>query len=153
MNTAIDLTTQLSIQLAAYYPALLALAALSLAVLIQALLTAPLAFSSNEQVPGAPLAGDHSLRSFRVLRTHANSVESLPPFGFALLAAVALSVAPSLVNWLAILHLVFRLGFWVVYYIGVGKVAGGPRTLCFIGGMLSNLVLAGACLYAGFGLF
>lgn len=146
MNTVFDFATQL----APYHPALLALAVLSLAVLIQALLTAPLAFITNEQVPGGPLVGDHSMRSYRVLRTHANSVESLPPFGFALLVAIALSVSPSLVNWLAIIHVAFRLGFWVVYYLGVGKIAGGPRTLCFIGGMLSNVILAGACLYAGF---
>jgi len=149
MNPVIDLSAQFAV----YHPALLALAVLSLAVLIQALLTAPLAFITNEQVPGRPLVGDHGRRSFRVLRTHANSVESMPPFGFALLVAIALSVSPSLVNWLAIIHVGFRLGFWVVYYIGVGKVAGGPRTLCFIGGMLSNVVLAGACLYAGLTLF
>ncbi len=149
MNAAIDLATQL----APYHAAIMALALLAMAVLIQALLTAPLAFITNEQVPGGPLTGDHSLRSYRVIRTHANSVESMPPFGFALLAAIALGVTPSLVNWLAIIHVGFRLGFWVVYYIGVGKVAGGPRTLCFVGGMLSNVGLAGAALYAGFNVF
>jgi len=135
-------------ELAPYQPALVALALLSLAVLIQALLTAPLAFVSAEQVPGSPLQGDHTLRSFRVVRTHANSVESLPPFGFALLLAVVAGANVSLVNWLAGIHVVFRLLFWVVYYTGIGQVAGGPRTLSFVGGLVSNVVLAGVAVTA-----
>ena len=134
--------------LALYEPALLALTLLCIIILIQTLLTAPLAFANKEQVPGEPLKGDHSLRSFRVIRTHANSVENLPAIGFAILVAILLSVNPRLVNWLAGIHVVSRLGFWAVYYSGVGKVAGGPRTLCFIGGLLSNFILAGACVIA-----
>ncbi len=134
---------------AAYYPAVLALAVLALAVGLQAFLTAPLAFIANEQAPGMPLKGDHSLLSFRAVRTHMNSVESLPPFGFALLAAMLLDANVALVNWAAMIHVAFRLVFWGVYYSGIGKVAGGARTLSFVGGLLANLVLAGAAIYAG----
>lgn len=131
-----------------YEPALLALAVLSLIVLLQALLTAPLAFLRGEQSPGAPVSGDYTWRSFRVLRTHANSVESLGPFGFALLAAMIAGSHPLLVNGLAAAHVVFRALFWVIYYGGFGKTAGGPRTLCFIGGLATNIVLAGAAITA-----
>lgn len=134
-------------QLAAYQPALLALSILCLAVLCQTLLTAILAFANGEQTPGMPLQGDHTLLSFRVIRTHANSVESLPPFGFALLLAIFAGANEALVNWAAIIHLVARLGFWAVYYRGKGKIAGGPRTICFVAGMLSNVVLVVACIY------
>ncbi len=144
-----ETVTALGSLIAAYHPAILSLAVLSLAVLLQAFLTAPLAFVSNEQAPGMPLTGDHSLLSFRAVRTHMNSVESLSPFGFALLAAMLLSANPSLVNWVAIIHLGFRLLFWAVYYSGVGKVAGGLRTMSFVGGLLANLVLVGAAIYAG----
>jgi len=134
--------------LSQYSPALLALGILCLSVLLQALLTAPLAFAKGEQLPGQPLIGDHNLLSFRVIRTQANSVESLGPFGFALILAILLDVSPQLINWLAGIHVGFRIGFWIVYYLGVGKVAGGPRTLCFIGGLASNLVLVGLAISA-----
>jgi len=143
MNSILDVIPQL----AAYQPALLMLAILCLVVLIQTFLSAPLAFVKEEQVPGMPLRGDHNLLSFRVVRTHANSVESLGPFGFSLIVAVLAGVKPSLVNWLVGIHAAFRLAFWAVYYSGVGKVAGGVRTLTFVGGMVSNIVLTGAAIY------
>jgi len=138
----------LIVDAASYQPALLALAVLTLVVLIQAVLTAPLAFIREEQLPGKPLQGDHNLLSFRVLRTHANSVESLGPFGFALLLAIAAGSSSTLVNWCAGLHVLFRLIFWAVYYAGAGKVAGGPRTLSYIGATLANFVLAGSAVVA-----
>jgi len=125
----------------AYQPALMALSVLTLAVLVQSVLTAPLAFASGEQVPGAPLLGDHSALSFRVVRTHGNSVENLPVFGFAVLLAAVAGTNINLVNWLAGVHVVFRLACWAVYYSGWGRPSGGPRTLCFIGALLANLVL------------
>jgi uncharacterized MAPEG superfamily protein len=131
-----------------YLPALLALAVVCLAVQLQSMLTAPLAFLRKQQAPGMPLQGDHSLLSFRVLRTHLNSVESLAPFGFSLLLAMLLAASANWVNGLAIAHAAFRLLYWAVYYSGIGKVAGGIRTLCFVGGLSCNLVLLLMALYA-----
>ena len=136
---------ELAPSLAAYQPSLLVLVALCLIVLVQSFLCAPLAFIKQEQQPGIPLRGDHDHLSFRVLRTHANSVESLSPLGFALLLAVLIGVSPSLTNWLCLIHLGFRIAFWAVYYSGVGKAAGGPRTLCYVGGLIANFILLGAC--------
>ena len=124
-----------------YTLSLLVLAALCLIVLLQALLTAPLAFIKEEQAPGGPLNGDASHLSFRVVRTHANSVETLHPFGFALLLAIITGVSAALVNIIAAVFLVARLAFWAAYYSGAGKHAGGPRTLCFVAGLLANTVL------------
>lgn len=131
----------MSIDVASYQPALLALSLLCLMVLLQNLLTAPFAFLKQQQSPGMPLKGDHSLFSFRVLRTHANSVESLGPFGLIVIVAVLVGIHASLINWLASLHVILRLGFWLVYYSGKGKVAGGPRTICFVGGLLANFII------------
>ena len=97
--------------LSPYEPSILALAVLCVAVMIQSFATAPLAFINEEQAPGMPLKGDHDLLSFRVLRTHANSVENLPLFGFSLLAAILAGSGPSLVNWLASIHVASRLAF------------------------------------------
>lgn len=143
MNTSVTLLSHLS----AYQPALTTLAVLCLLVLIQSFLAAPLAFLKGQQAPGMPLNGDHNMLSFRVLRTHANSVESLPAMGLLILLAVILGVKPAWVNYTAAIHLFFRIAFWWVYYSGTGKVAGGPRTMCYVGGLITNFVLVFACLY------
>ena len=133
--------------LASYQLSFAVLAALSLTTLVQNFLTA-LAFQTEEQVPGMPLNFDHSKLSFRVLRTYSNSAESLPAFGWALLVAVVAGASPSLVNWLAGIYFVFRIAFWAIYYSGVGKIAGGPRTMAFVGGLLTNIALAITALWA-----
>lgn len=144
METLLDLYPAL----AAYKIALVCLAVASLMALMQSFLSAPLAFINEEQIPGAPLKHDHSKLSFRALRTYGNTVENLPAFGFALLMAVVAGAAASAVNLLAVAYIIFRLAFWAVYYSGVGKIAGGPRTLMYVGGLLSNIALAVLAIYA-----
>ena len=134
--------------LTAYQPSFVVLAILSLTALIQNFLCAPLAYVSNEQVPGMPLEFDHSKLSFRAIRTFSNSAESFPAFGWALLAAIVAGASPTLVNWLAGIFLGFRMLFWAVYYSGFGIVTGGPRTMAFVGGLLANIVLAGTAIWA-----
>ncbi len=143
MNTSVTLLPHLS----SYQLALTVLILLCLLVLIQSFLTAPLAFLKGQQAPGMPLNGDHNMLSFRVLRTHANSVESLPAMGLLILLAVILGANPAWVNYTAAAHLLFRIAFWWVYYSGSGKVAGGPRTMCYVGGLIANFVLVFLCLY------
>ena len=133
--------------LANYQLSFAILAALSLATLVQNFLTA-LAFRTEEQMPGMPLNFDHSKLSFRVLRTYSNSTETLPMFGWALLIAVVAGASPSLVNWLAGIYFVFRMAFWAIYYSGVGRIAGGARTIAFVGGLVTNIVLAITALWA-----
>ncbi|MEJ8473192.1 MAPEG family protein [Roseibium algae] len=132
--------------LAAYRPSFAILALLVIVTIVQAILCVPLAFLKKEQTPGLPLKLDHSSLSFRVMRTYSNTVETLPIFGFALLAASAAGTSPALVNWLAGIYLAFRLLYWAVYYSGIGRASGGPRSMCFIGAMTANAVLAVAAL-------
>jgi len=127
--------------LAAYKLAFMALCMVALITLIQNVLTAPLAFVSEEQVPGMPLRFDHSKLSFRVLRTYSNSAEGLPAFGFSVLIGIVAGASAFWVNTLAIVFLMSRLAFWAIYYSGVGKVAGGPRTMSFVVGLVSNTML------------
>lgn len=142
LETTMDSIIDTQPLLQPYRLSLLVLAALCLVLLAQAFLTAPLAFIKQEQVPGGPLRGDPTMFSFRVIRTYANSVETLPAFGFALLLAIVSGMSSALVNVTALTFLVARLAFWVIYYAGVGKQAGGPRTLCFVVCLVGNLVLA-----------
>ncbi len=134
--------------LEAYRPAFIVLALLSLITLIQNFLTAPLAFVKEEQVPGMPLRFDHSKLSFRALRTYQNSAESLPAFVAALLVSVIAGSAAMVINIAAGVYLAARVAFWAFYYIGFGKIAGGPRTLSFVVCLLANIVIAVAALIA-----
>lgn len=134
--------------LTAYRISFMALAGVALMTLIQNFATAPLAFISEEQVPGMPVRFDHSKLSFRALRTYANSAETFPAFGWALLVAILSGASPVLVNWLAGGYFASRVAFWVIYYAGVGKPAGGPRTIAFVAGLLCNIVLACAAIWS-----
>ncbi len=138
MNTAIDLPSYLD----AYRVSLLVLATLSAMTLVQNFLTAPLAFIKEEQVPGMPLRFDHSKLSFRVLRTYQNSAESLPAFIAAVLVAVVVGSTPTVINIAASVYLVARVLFWITYYNGRGRIAGGPRTMAFVICLIANLVIA-----------
>ena len=131
-----------------YRLSFLILAALSLVVLTQNFATAPFAFVHEEQVPGMPLKFDHSKFSFRVLRTFSNSAENFPAFGWALLVAIVAGASPALVNWAAGIYFLSRIAFWAIYYSGIGKPAGGPRTMAFVVSLLANIVLAGAAIWA-----
>ncbi|MFK7896692.1 MAG: MAPEG family protein [Myxococcota bacterium] len=142
------MTPMLAPNLAAYEPAILALGILCLSVLIQGFLTAPLSFLNEEQTPGMPLQGDHDLLSFRAQRAFSNSAETLPLVGFALGVALYAGVTPALVNWLTALHVLSRIAFAGIYYSGIGKVAGGPRTMAFVAAALLNIALICAALYS-----
>ena len=134
--------------LSAYHTSFLVLAGVSLTTLLQNFATAPLAFVKEEQVPGMPVRFDHSNLSFRAIRTFANSAENFPTFGWALLVAIVAGSPPVLVNWLAVIYFAFRMAFWVIYYSGIGKPAGGPRTMAFVGGLLANIGLAGSAIWS-----
>lgn len=134
-------------QLAAYHLALSALAILILAILIQSFLAGVLGLAGGEETAGMPLKGDHTKMSFRSLRTYANSTENLPAFTGTLLLAIIAGVGATLVNWLAVAHVAFRLIYWAIYYKGVGKVGGGVRTITYVLALLANIVLALATTY------
>ncbi|GFE51641.1 hypothetical protein So717_33940 [Roseobacter cerasinus] len=133
---------------AAYRVSFLTLAGLALITLIQSFATAPLAFVNEEQVPGMPVRFDHGKLSFRALRTYSNSAETFPAFGWALLMAIMSGASPMLVNWLAGGYFASRIAFWVIYYAGIGKPAGGPRTMAFVAGLLCNIGLAATAIWS-----
>ncbi|WP_339915459.1 MAPEG family protein [uncultured Brevundimonas sp.] len=134
--------------LTTYQPALLALAILALTVLIQSVLIVPLAFLTGKQAPGMLVNGSHDDFSFRVVRTYLNATENLPAFAATVFLAIIAGVDQDWVNWLAGLHVGFRMIFWMAYYSGIGRVAFGPRTFSYVGGVLANIILAGMTVYA-----
>jgi len=135
-------------QLIAYQPAILAVAVLCLAVLVQSFLAGALGLGKGEEIPGRPLKGDHGNFSFRVLRTYANSTENFSVFVATTVIAIIAGVSPWIVNWLVGLHVAVRLIYWGVYYGGIGKVSAGPRTIVYVLGWLLNTVLAAIATWA-----
>jgi uncharacterized MAPEG superfamily protein len=110
-----------------YNPALIALTILCVAVLMQSFLAGVFGFKGGIEVPGQPLKGSHKNFSFRALRTYGNSVENLPVFAITLILAIVADMSPAWVNWLAGIHVAIRLGYWGIYYSGVGKELAVPE--------------------------
>lgn len=131
-----------------YQPAFLSLIVLCLVVLVQSFLAGVLGFGKGEEVPGLPLKGSHDQASFRILRTYANSTENFSVFVATTFLAILAGVGVMAVNWLVGLHVFLRIVYWVVYYSGVGKVAGGPRTITYVAAFVMNLILAVLAFYA-----
>jgi len=127
--------------LAAYQYSFAVLSALALIALVQSFLLAPLAFVSQEQMPGIPLAHGHS-------KLYQNTVENLPALTASLIVAIIAGAQPWLINGLAIGYLLCRLAFWAIYYSGIGAIAGGPRTIAYVGGLLTNIGIVGVGLFA-----
>ena len=134
--------------LAGYYPAFVAIGVLCLAVMIQSFLVGILALAPGHEIAGHQLKGTYQDKSFRIMRTYANSTENLPMLLGAFLLAILAGVSATLVNWLVCLHLLFRLIHWLAYYAAIGKRDGGPRTIAYVGGLLTNIVLVVIALWA-----
>ena len=131
-----------------YQPAFLWLLVLCLVVLIQSFLAGALGLGKGDEVPGIPLKGTHSDSSFRILRTYANSTENFSVLVATTFLAILAGVGVAAVNWLVGLHVVLRIAYWVVYYRGIGKAAGGPRTIVYVAAFLMNVILAVLAAYA-----
>ena len=138
--------------LAGYQPALLALAVLAVVVPVQGFLAGALGLARSDEVPGRPLKGGHPDQSFRILRTYANSTENLPAFMAAVVLAIIAGAGAMLVNVLAVIHLVARLAYWLIYYGGIGKAGGGVRTIVYVIGLLANIGLSVLAAFAVWGL-
>lgn len=135
-------------QLTPYQPAFLWLLVLCLVVLVQSFLAGALGLGKGDEVPGIPLKGTHDDASFRIIRTYANSTENFSVFVATTFLAILAGVGVTAVNWLVGLHVVLRIVYWVIYYRGIGKVAGGPRTITYVAAFLANVVLAVLAAYA-----
>ena len=125
-----------------YYPSLMALLILCLAILVQSFIAGAIGLGKSAEVPGIPLKGNHADFSFRTLRTFHNSIENLPVFIATLGIAIIAGAPVAWVNGLASLYVVLRLIYWAVYYSGIGKVEAGPRTIVFVLGFFTNVAIA-----------
>lgn len=133
-----------------YHLGIAALAVLALMVMIQGFVAG---FQKNVVMgisPGADPETDHDERTFRIHRTFANSIENLTPLVLAAAVAMAAGAHAAMVNWLIVAHVGLRIVFWVLYYGGIGKPAGGPRTITFVASALISIALGVVALIAVF---
>lgn len=131
-----------------YRLAIVALAVLCLMVLIQTVLGVIFGMIVGREEPGGKYVGGYDEFGFRTLRTHLNSTETLAVFAISLLLALFAKVSPEWVNGLAILYVATRILYWILYYAGVGRNKGGPRTIIFVAGWATNVVLATLALFS-----
>ncbi len=124
-----------------YQPALLSMTLLVLAVLMQTGIATIFKIRSNQK-PGVPASGDYHDITYRMYRTHMNSLETLPVFTVTLGLAIISGANSWWVNLLAGLYVASRYGYWFFYASNIGKFAGGPRSMLFGLGTALNVALA-----------
>jgi uncharacterized MAPEG superfamily protein len=125
----------------AYTSALIAVAGVALVTLLQSA-HVNVVRTRHGLAPDATIPAEYGDPVFRVVRTFLNSTESLPAFAGAVLAAVLLGAPAFWVSLLALVHLLFRLGYWAIYVSGVGVPSGGARSMAYAGGWAANVAIA-----------
>ena len=131
-----------------YSTALLCLIVLVLVVSAQGFISVFVNLIKGKSVPGEPVAGDHKDASWRTYRVHQNSVENFSPFAATVFAGILVGASAGWINILSVIYLVARLAHWVIYSQGIGAVASGPRTISYVAGFASNVVMALVVLFA-----
>lgn len=125
--------------IAPYSSSLLALSVLVLVVLLENFYAAFRHLVKGGGRAGVPPEPDYSNPVWRIVRSHANSLENLPPFAATVVVGSLVGVSAGLFNILAWVHVVARMLHWLIYTQDIGKVDQGPRTLAFAVGFFSNL--------------
>ncbi|WP_165775675.1 MAPEG family protein [Paramylibacter kogurei] len=127
---------------ATYSTALLALGVLTLLMVVQATIAGIVKNVISGQPAGVTVRGNIEHRTFRVVRSHENSVENFSALMAASLLAMIAGASPTWVTYLVVAAVVLRLLHWVFYVMRIGPDAGGPRTIAYVLGLLINLALA-----------
>lgn len=78
----------------------------------------------------------------RALAAHQNSFESLLIFSTAILAAVATNNHSSLIEWMAILHILARFVYHLLYLLDLATL----RSLIWGVSLASSLIILGSCI-------
>ncbi|MDP1601956.1 MAG: MAPEG family protein [Legionella sp.] len=78
----------------------------------------------------------------RALAAHQNSFESLLVFAIAILTAIATNNNSNLVETLAVVHIIARVFYHVLYLMNLAMI----RSLVWSIGLLSSLVILGSCM-------
>jgi uncharacterized MAPEG superfamily protein len=78
----------------------------------------------------------------RALAAHQNSFESLIVFGIAVVSAIATSTVTTLIENLAVIHIVSRVIYHILYLMNLAAL----RSLIWTVGLLCSLTILGLCI-------
>lgn len=120
-----------------------ALVAIALTALLWAILNPVSAIKKQDQVaPGGVPEQDYGSSAYRWYRAYMNLTESFGPFAGVTIVAILTGASPFWVNLFASLFFVGRILMLVVHIRGVGRPNAGLRTMMFVLGWGSTIVLA-----------
>jgi uncharacterized MAPEG superfamily protein len=108
----------MTLELAAYRPAILAFGVMGALYLLQ-LLVADVVGIRRKHTPGAPVTAGHDDLHFRTVRAHANTSESIAAFVLLGLFAIGVGATPSWVNGLLWTFVAARAAHMAMYYLDV----------------------------------
>jgi uncharacterized MAPEG superfamily protein len=125
----------------AYRLAILGLLLICLLPLVFANIVGPM--KGRAKLVGGPVADARDENFlFRLDRTHANSVESVPSFVVPAILAMLLGIGPGLLAGLVWAFLVVRVLYGIVYLRGGALARGGSlRTVLHVLGSLTTIAL------------
>jgi len=121
-----------------YADALLIVSLLMIIVILQSFVAAFFRNAIEKHEAGATIPANHGSATYRMVRSFENSLENIALFLPVFLIAIAASVSPGWVWWVALLFTVGRLGHWAMYALNVPPV----RTVFFAVGFFATLALA-----------
>lgn len=121
-----------------YADALLIVSLLMIIVMLQSFVAAFFRNAIEKHEAGATIPADHGSATYRMVRSFENSAENIILFLPVFALAIAASVSPSWVLWVALLFTVGRLGHWAMYALNMPPL----RTVFFAVGFFATLALA-----------
>jgi uncharacterized MAPEG superfamily protein len=98
--------------------------------------------------PGSDPETDYASGIYRLNRSHQNGVEIMPAAAVALIVPILVGVSSWWVNLLMALFLLTRIIYVVIYAQNVGKPTQGVRTMIFVAGWATLVILCLMALWA-----
>ncbi len=121
-----------------YADALFITSLLMILLILQSFAAAFFRNAVEKHEAGAALPANHASITFRMVRSFENSAENIILFLPVVALAIAASVSPAWVWWVALLFTVGRLGHWAMYALNIPPL----RTAFFAIGFFATLGLA-----------
>lgn len=124
--------------LAPYADALLIVSLLMILIMAQSFAAAFFRNAVEKHEAGASLEANHASSTYRMVRSFENSAENIILFLPVFALAIAASVSPAWVWWVALLFTVGRAAHWAMYALNIPAM----RTAAFATGFFATLALA-----------
>ena len=121
-----------------YSDVLLILSFVMIIVMLQSIVATIFRNAVEKYQAGEALPANHASITFRMVRSFENSLENVVILAPVLAVAIATSISPAWVWWVAVLFLIGRLGHWAMYALNIPAL----RTAFFAMGFFATLALA-----------